>query len=329
MFWRRMSSNINIIKRIISVPYAQIAHEIFLNPKLSFKAKGLLSWLLSKPDDWVFSISGILTQCSDGADSVRSGLRELIKEGYLFIERRRENGKYLPSIWHISQHSNNFSTTGFSTCGFSTTGFSPRGESGTSNNKEEIMNEDEKENSYVRTENSDELEPSKTFQEGKELAKYFFEKIRINNPKAKEPNLEKWAQELERLLRIDKRTPLEARELIDWALKDDFWKGNILSPEKLRKHWDQLTIKIKNPQSQKEELCKRNSVAASRFVKMPICRRAEISYTITNTYISNNYTKNEALFSLPSETFLDVLIKIFGLQGHLVLNEELKRELYG
>ena len=59
----------------------------FKEKKMSLKAKGLLSLMLSLPDDWNYSISGLVTLSKDGKDSVMSALGELETFGYL--ERTR------------------------------------------------------------------------------------------------------------------------------------------------------------------------------------------------------------------------------------------------
>ena len=59
----------------------------FKEKKMSLKAKGLLSLMLSLPDDWNYSISGLVTLSKDGKDSVMSALAELEKFGYLERER--------------------------------------------------------------------------------------------------------------------------------------------------------------------------------------------------------------------------------------------------
>jgi hypothetical protein len=54
---------------------------------LSLKAKGLLSLMLSLPNDWNYSVSGLVTLSKDGKDSVMAGLAELEAFGYLHRER--------------------------------------------------------------------------------------------------------------------------------------------------------------------------------------------------------------------------------------------------
>ena len=59
----------------------------FKEKKMSLKAKGLLSLMLSLPDDWDYSIAGLATLSKDGKDSVMSALGELEKFGYLTRQR--------------------------------------------------------------------------------------------------------------------------------------------------------------------------------------------------------------------------------------------------
>lgn len=59
----------------------------FRERKMSLKAKGLLSLMLSLPDDWDYSVAGLTTLSKDGKDGVMTALAELEKFGYLTRER--------------------------------------------------------------------------------------------------------------------------------------------------------------------------------------------------------------------------------------------------
>lgn len=62
--------------------------------RLSLKAVGLFSIILSLPPDWVFSIAGLATITKDGIATVRAALNELEACGYLTRKRvRGEDGK--------------------------------------------------------------------------------------------------------------------------------------------------------------------------------------------------------------------------------------------
>ena len=67
----------------------------FKEKKMSLKAKGLLSLMLSLPDDWDYSVSGLATLSKDGKDSVMTALAELEKFGYLTRQRLvNEKGQF-------------------------------------------------------------------------------------------------------------------------------------------------------------------------------------------------------------------------------------------
>lgn len=75
-----------------------------------------------------------------------------------------------------------------------------------------------------------------------------------NNPKVKQPNLEKWAQTIDRMIRLDGRTPTEIELVIRWCQADDFWMTNILSADKLRKQFDQLSVKMSRDKPKKNTI---------------------------------------------------------------------------
>lgn len=64
------------------------------NPKLSLKAKGLLSLMLSLPEKWDYTTKGLAQICKEGVDSIGTALKELERYGYLTRRRLRcENGQ--------------------------------------------------------------------------------------------------------------------------------------------------------------------------------------------------------------------------------------------
>lgn len=67
--------------------FTRINNSLFKEKEMSLKAKGLLCLMLSLPDDWNFSINGLVGLSTDGKDSVMKTLSELERFGYL--KRRR------------------------------------------------------------------------------------------------------------------------------------------------------------------------------------------------------------------------------------------------
>lgn len=103
------------------------------------------------------------------------------------------------------------------------------------------------------------------------LASLLFEKLKELNPKHKKPNLSSWALHIDRMIRIDNRTPEEIKLLIEWLPTDAFWIKNIQSTEKLREKFDQLWIVMTKP-STKTSTPDKKSVDIEEVEKL----RAEI-----------------------------------------------------
>ena len=75
--------------------YTVLSNYHFKEKEMSLKAKGLLSLMLSLPDDWNYSISGLVKLSKDGKDSVMSALSELEKFGYLMrVRLQNEKGQF-------------------------------------------------------------------------------------------------------------------------------------------------------------------------------------------------------------------------------------------
>lgn len=79
-----------ILRKVKKSDYTIIDNNIFKNKKISLKAKGMICTMLSLPDDWEFSESGLTSLASDGISAVRSTLKELMEYGYLKRERNRD-----------------------------------------------------------------------------------------------------------------------------------------------------------------------------------------------------------------------------------------------
>lgn len=82
----------SIIRVNKTANYTVMSNYHFKEKKMSLKSKGLLSLMLSLPDSWDYSVSGLVTLSKDGKDSVMSALAELETFGYL-VRNRTTNSK--------------------------------------------------------------------------------------------------------------------------------------------------------------------------------------------------------------------------------------------
>ena len=78
--------------------YTVMSNHHLRDMSLSLKAKGLLSLMLSLPENWDYTMKGLSRICKDGIDSISGGIRELEERGYLIRERVRGANGQLGSI---------------------------------------------------------------------------------------------------------------------------------------------------------------------------------------------------------------------------------------
>ena len=74
-------------------PYVMIDRRPIDNVKLSWKAKGILTYLMSRPDGWEVSVSDLVNHSTDGSASIRAGLKELKNAGHMKYTKMRQAGR--------------------------------------------------------------------------------------------------------------------------------------------------------------------------------------------------------------------------------------------
>lgn len=76
-------------------PYVMINKQFLKDKRLSWKAKGILTYLLSMPDDWKIYENELVAHSKDGLTSLKSGIKELIELGYISRNQlRNEKGQF-------------------------------------------------------------------------------------------------------------------------------------------------------------------------------------------------------------------------------------------
>lgn len=85
--------------------YTVMANHHLRNKELSLKAKGLLSLMLSLPEDWDYTVKGLAYICKDGIDSINGAIKELETAGYMSRQRvRNEKGQLTTVEYTIREH---------------------------------------------------------------------------------------------------------------------------------------------------------------------------------------------------------------------------------
>lgn len=71
--------------------YTVMSNHHLRNKNLSLKAKGLMSVMLSLPDDWSYSVRGLCSICKENQTAINSALKELKMNGYLTVTKMNPN----------------------------------------------------------------------------------------------------------------------------------------------------------------------------------------------------------------------------------------------
>lgn len=80
-----------------------------------------------------------------------------------------------------------------------------------------------------------------------QLSVFLFEEMKKNNPEVKQPDFDKWADEVRKMVELDGRKEEQVRNMITWSQSNDFWKGIVLSTKKLREKYDQMKVQALQP----------------------------------------------------------------------------------
>lgn len=81
--------------------YTTMSNYHLRDKNLSLKAKGLLSFCLSLPDTWDYSVAGLTKVCKEGRDCIMSTLTELEQRGYLSRSRHRNEDGTLGAAEYV------------------------------------------------------------------------------------------------------------------------------------------------------------------------------------------------------------------------------------
>lgn len=198
-----------------------------------------------KPGQFITSLDSIAQKCGKGVSvqNVRTALKRFEKYEFLTNESTNKNRLITIVNWDFYQRKDDELTSKL-------TGSQQISNKRLTTNKNDKELKNDKENIKASS------HKYKTYDEERvpyQLALRLFKNIRRNNPEFKEPNLQKWSDDFRLMMERDKRTEKQIMYLIDWCQQDSFWKGNILSPSKLRKQFDQLIIKVKSEKQGKKK----------------------------------------------------------------------------
>lgn len=247
-------------------PFARVPKSMLDDSSLSWKAKGLLSYLLGKPAGWKLLVSDLVNRGCDGKAAVRSGLNELRAAGYAeYVEGRSSEGKFAPAVWKISDSPIFSPRTSFPDAVF------PDAENRHLSKNELTKNDSTKKETAAAVASGLEAdvfetstlhhappqdlrlslppssarppkppprrrEPPRASDAGREDAEFFRSLLPpMTSLEAGWQDI--WGAAFDRMA-SDGRNPDEVRRVCRWARKDSFWSPHVLSPVRLVKRKD-------------------------------------------------------------------------------------------
>ena len=92
--------------------YTVMSNHHLRNTELSLKSKGLLSMMLSLPEDWNYTTRGLASICQERTDSIGSALKELERAGYIVRNRLRDSKGNIVDVEYVIYETPHLPDTG-------------------------------------------------------------------------------------------------------------------------------------------------------------------------------------------------------------------------
>lgn len=228
-----------IIKIKKEANYTAVSNEAILDKQLSYKAKGVWLYLMSKPEHWVASVPEIMKHGKEGRDAIYKAIDELINAGYAERKEMRYKGKI--DGYELIVYEQPLTEKPYTA--------NPDTAKPYTANQTLVNTDTSKDLNKVKTDNIPKVNGSEMVEvDALLIAESLAEHIKKNYDfvKVDDKKIQAWAKDIEKLHRIDGYDYKLIQAVIDWACEDDFWKQNIRSGAKLRKQFETLLVRIKS-----------------------------------------------------------------------------------
>jgi hypothetical protein len=223
----------NVEIRVEPLPFQQIPNWVFESDVSATAIK--LYLVLRKNGDnkrgtSYWSRRKLADQLGTSTNTMDRAKKELLELGALCqINRKNKDGDWTSNLYHVHNSSLN-------ECRYL---YSPLGTPIPTSGETPIPTSGERTNNHIelRTNELPRTYSSETHQACNLLA----DLIQANGSRRPQVT-DRWLTDMERLHKIDERSWEQITKAIEWCQADDFWRGNIMSPGKLRKQYDQLRL---------------------------------------------------------------------------------------
>jgi DNA-binding MarR family transcriptional regulator len=218
----------------MSQPYTMIANATLQDTSVSLEARGLLTYLLSKPDTWAVVVTWLQDEMKVGREKLNRIIKELENAGYIETRVVRTEGKFAEyeRIVHESPTADGFTVVGKADSGSADSGKS-------SPIKERVKKEQIVERNEVIL--------------GAENLAGQMQELRVGILGDKFPETKRQMEMMAVLVRQHGAETVQ--EVMEWAMADSFWAVNIVTPMMLHKHFAKLKAQqLRSPASNKSVL---------------------------------------------------------------------------
>jgi len=262
-------SKSNSFKNSIKKNFTVVPNSVLTNDNISWKAKGIFSYLASKQDDWNFYVGEIQQNATDGETALKSGLKELENSGYLTRKpNQNDQGQFSGWVWilkipdgtvrsetHPTGNPPDGKPTGWETTLYTNTD---------NTNKEKNNTEYSSVAENSNTSQFPNCAESENIEAAKRICNHLIDAIITHDSAhrygSNSPDIttKNWAPEIEKALRLDGRSEKQLTGLIDFLFTTNhkianFWRPNIQSGKKLREQFDRIKGQVQsNPEYNKK-----------------------------------------------------------------------------
>ena len=221
--------------------FTVVSNDIAQNHRLSYRARGVLVYILSRPDDWRTSADRLAKEGVEGRDAIRTALDELVLAGYACRVREQDDkGRWSTALMVFDFP---LDTRGFSATDDGKT------DDWKSDDWKSVVNisTDTKNLKQKNVANA----PDNFSDEAKTSCALFcslLERNGVPTPAKESKTYLSWLTEFDRLLRIGPPganrgvSADDVKRVMLFAVNDEFWSSNVLSAKKLRQHFVRLQL---------------------------------------------------------------------------------------
>jgi hypothetical protein len=222
--------------------------------RLSWKAKGILAFLLCCPDNWEINRKEIINHSSDKITSLDSGIKELKEYGYCRVtDIRNSAGKFMGNTYIITelpqQENPNTDNPNME---------KPNSENQTLFNIDIIqyIKRHKKEILIMLGAKEKKKSPPSIFHpdtNGGKLAQYFLDQIEKHNPTFVTPNLAIWEKAFNKMVYVSGIPFDEIKKVIFYSQENKFWKKWVDNPYKFESKYEIMKTQMLEKENWIEE----------------------------------------------------------------------------